>query len=364
MSLAEEQVLARLRLVAADASSVTSLANRALGALQPLLGFDEGEIFAVDSDSLVLTDLFGYVGTDFERLMHWLDHVYLVKEPLDAEPVCFPTLLREHGGLAVIHEDVGRWIGVTPAVVDRQRFVRLYRSIKSPPGGGLRMGLSHKGRWIAALQLARWNPGPGFSMREVRFLERVRPRLAAAFAKHLYRRPASATRPSPGRGHALFDSRRRLRAVDPAAERWLKRLRVGAAAAGDKHMPVVIRSTLAYLIRYDVPSVGATTVDRDGTPVAIRAHRMLPTGTGSTTSFLVTMSMTGRSPGVLLTPRRREIARALSRGLTDREIGAALHVSSETVHEHVAAIHRMYGTRTRSGLVAQLTSEFLHETGE
>jgi DNA-binding NarL/FixJ family response regulator len=55
-----------------------------------------------------------------------------------------------------------------------------------------------------------------------------------------------------------------------------------------------------------------------------------------------------------LTGAQHKVARHVAAGDSDREIGAALHVSDATVHEHVAALHRLLDTSTRPRLVAAL----------
>jgi DNA-binding NarL/FixJ family response regulator len=55
-----------------------------------------------------------------------------------------------------------------------------------------------------------------------------------------------------------------------------------------------------------------------------------------------------------LTGAQWAVARGVARGDSDREIGAALHLSTATVHEHVTALHGLLGMSTRPRLVAML----------
>ena len=50
------------------------------------------------------------------------------------------------------------------------------------------------------------------------------------------------------------------------------------------------------------------------------------------------------------------VARAVARDDSDREIAAALQLAPATVHEHVAALHRLLATSTRPRLVAKLAN--------
>jgi DNA-binding CsgD family transcriptional regulator len=58
-----------------------------------------------------------------------------------------------------------------------------------------------------------------------------------------------------------------------------------------------------------------------------------------------------------LTPREIEVTRLLCRGLNDAEIAAALVVSPHTVHDHIRAIRRKLGVRSRAAVAALVFSE-------
>jgi DNA-binding NarL/FixJ family response regulator len=50
-----------------------------------------------------------------------------------------------------------------------------------------------------------------------------------------------------------------------------------------------------------------------------------------------------------LTTREAEVLRLLARGLTNRDIGARLHVAESTVHHHVLHAYEKIGASTRAG---------------
>ena len=54
----------------------------------------------------------------------------------------------------------------------------------------------------------------------------------------------------------------------------------------------------------------------------------------------------------VLTPREREIVALVGRGLRNREIAQALHISSVTVRNHLTSIFRKLGLSSRVGLAA------------
>src|SRR6266498_3214218 len=148
----------RMSSLALDASSASSLAERLLAALEPLMRFDDAEVLAVDADSLLFTRLLAYRGERLAHFAFFLRDVYLVaREP---EWLSLPRLLREGGGAAVFHERFEGWLRARPPAMSQAAFTRYWRQLQSPAGGGLRYGLAHRGRWVAILQLARWQPGP------------------------------------------------------------------------------------------------------------------------------------------------------------------------------------------------------------
>ena len=57
-----------------------------------------------------------------------------------------------------------------------------------------------------------------------------------------------------------------------------------------------------------------------------------------------------------LTPREKEIAESVSRGLTNREIAVELGISPETVKRHLATVYDKLGIRSRVVLALQVVA--------
>lgn len=55
-----------------------------------------------------------------------------------------------------------------------------------------------------------------------------------------------------------------------------------------------------------------------------------------------------------LTPRQRQVLSQLAQGASEKELSCALGMSPHTAHDHVKAIHRAYGVRSRGELLARL----------
>ncbi len=59
----------------------------------------------------------------------------------------------------------------------------------------------------------------------------------------------------------------------------------------------------------------------------------------------------------LLTPREREVCRALAAGFTNRQIAAQLGMSEHTVRNHTHEIFRTLRVRTRGEVIARYLRE-------
>jgi DNA-binding CsgD family transcriptional regulator len=347
------RALEQLRLVADDASSAELLADRALAVLESAVPFDDGALFAVDESSLLFTRLLAYRGSAPEALHPWLRDIYLVAQ--EPGSLHFPTLLRRGGGAAAFHEDGDRWLRAVPPPVDPRTLTQAWRRWESPIGGALRHGLAHRRRWVAALQLARLEPGGGFRPGDLELLDRAAPTLARALAVRLA--PAGPVpAPRPPVGQVVFDERRRLVSLSASGERWLGHL---AQDALDPAVPVALQALVGHLAGSGRDAGTVETSDRDGGRVSLRAESAVridesgAVGRGFAVSIAAAPAV-AMHPG--LTGAQWAVARLVARGDSDQEVAAALHLSITTVHEHVAALHRLLGTTTRPRLVATLAA--------
>jgi DNA-binding CsgD family transcriptional regulator len=347
------RALEQLRLVGDDASSAELLGERALAVLESAIPFDDGALFAVDESSLLFNRLLAYRGQAPEDMRAWMRDVYLVaREPGSLH---FPTLLRDGGGSATFHEDGERWLRALPPPVPARTLTQAWRLWESPPGGALRYGLAHRHRWVAALQFARLEPGRGFRSGELEILDRAAPTLARALADRLTSAgPLPADRPPTGQ--AVFDERRRMTSLSTSGERWIGLLAPDAAAPA---VPLALQSLVGSLAGSGRTTGSLIATDRHGGRVAVRAESALRFDDSGAVGrgWSVVIGAAPCAPGdPRLTGAQWTVAQAVARGDSDSEIAAALHLSVATVHEHVAALHRLLGTRTRARLVATLAA--------
>lgn len=75
-------------------------------------------------------------------------------------------------------------------------------------------------------------------------------------------------------------------------------------------------------------------------------------GNGGWFSACATRALHTARPEAVLSERQREIVRLLAEGLSNDEIGDALHISSNTVKRHVTNVMARVGATSRAGAVA------------
>lgn len=88
-------------------------------------------------------------------------------------------------------------------------------------------------------------------------------------------------------------------------------------------------------------------------------------GSGKVAVSLVTAGpdrlLGARIAAARLSPRELEVTRLLCRGLSDREIAGDLGVSEHTAHDHVRAVRRKLGARSRAEVSATIFAEHYFE---
>ena len=362
MSSVATEAKSRAEAVIADASTATGLAQRLLEALKPALKFDDAEMLALDGESLLFTRLLAYDGERLPHFAFFLRDVYMVSREPDWLRI--DRLLREGGGSAAFHEEYRAWLRASPPAMSQEDFAEFWRGLQSPPGGGLRYGISHRRRWLAFLQLARWGPGPGFTPSDLELLDRLAPKIGAALARLLVRpsQPAGDLPTAPEWGFLLFDSGRRLFAIDEPASAWLRRLPDDGLGRFGVDVPIAVQSVVNVLTASDQPTATNHVADQHGVGVTIRAARASAVSPAGLDRMGPCYSVSiGRSswnwahPAIASLPaRRQEIAQAVAEGLGDVEIAARLGISPATVHDSVTDLHRAVDTGTRAALVAVL----------
>ncbi|MET7479093.1 LuxR C-terminal-related transcriptional regulator [Streptomyces sp. NPDC005648] len=245
-----------------------------------------------------------------------------------------------------------------------------HREVMAPlglDGDELRAALVVRNRCWGVLCLHRQKSPTGFSADELRLLHRLVPHLAEGLREALTGAAFQAAQPAPPGGNTtpgilILDSTLALVSMTPEAEQWLADF-PARLWPGSSELPIPVRSVAAHLSTAEQAepwssrqpssvrlrgrsgqwlSLHATPLpDPAGPRIAIVIQPVPPTELGS-----MLLSAHG------LTTAQLRVAALILRGHSTRQIVAELHISANTVQEHLTAAFDKFGVRSRRELVA------------
>lgn len=240
---------------------------------------------------------------------------------------------------------------------------RRFHSLLQPFGleGELRAALVVDDSCWGGLALFRSPDRPGFGPGERRVAAALSAPLAAGIRSALTLHPQGGFPAGGGPSLIILDEEGRVQSVSPSAADHLSQL-IDPEPIGGEGLPAVIHAV----------ATRARTAAASGQMIGGLRVRV-PTRSGG---WLVIQGTTleGRRPGtaVVIEPARRpdvalllleahglserevEVVLCVLRGLSTAQIGAALHISSYTVQDHLKAVFAKVGVRSRRELVARL----------
>ncbi len=157
----------------------------------------------------------------------------------------------------------------------------------------------------------------------------------------------------------VLDTTGIVRWINPAAERLLGDIRglhyTSVVAPEDSRRA---RELFTRKVLGTAPATDATgvLVSRDGTRVSVELSAV-PLTSGELVVGVFGLiedrpDDTTRAPPPHLTPRQVEVLRLLEQGRSTKQIAAALHLSTETVRNHIRRLFRALGVNTRLEAVA------------
>jgi DNA-binding CsgD family transcriptional regulator len=344
----ERNVLALERLGHAGLD-VAEFRRRSLGMLRSLVSIDAAFFATVDPATLLFTGA-------------------LTEEPLAAAASLF--LDNEFG-----HDDVNKFarlahatdsVGTLDHVTrgDRTASIR-YREVLQPIGLGdeLRVALVTGGRCWGVLCLHRQDGPLGFGEREIALLRRLGPQLAEGFRKGIALFSTTPdTSVAEGPGIIVLSSDLSVVSINAQAQRWLSHL-------GDTDwpthldLPLAISAAAARVMGYEYEGAAtpaATRLQRaDGGWLTVHASPLTGTAGHHIAVILDAANASQLSSLFLaahgLTPAQSRVAALVLQGRSTRHIVEELHISSNTVQEHLRAVFDKFGIGSRRELVAALS---------
>lgn len=236
-----------------------------------------------------------------------------------------------------------------------------YRDIFKPLGLGdeLRAVLRTDGECWGYLCLHREGPN-GFSAQELEFVERIAPHLADGFRlATLIGNTLVADSAPPGLVILEPDGSRS--ATNAAGERWLDEL---GAHPDRNELPLELLVVAARLQRVEGTEERSPRL-RVRTPTG-RWATLHASWLGSPAARSIAVVIEQANPADVLplllqaygfTQQERRVTRLVCHGLSTSEIAAQLHVTTNTVQDHLKAIFTKTGVHSRRELVATLLKQ-------
>jgi DNA-binding CsgD family transcriptional regulator len=229
-------------------------------------------------------------------------------------------------------------------------------------GDELRAGLIASKECWGVLCLHREDASHGFDDRELDLIRRISPHVAEGLRRAITIGPTAADTAGTGApGIIVLDEDLAVMSMNPQAEEWLAEIDE-ADWPSRSELPTVVYAAAARLARFEkgaaLPELPAAVRlrSRAGRWLSVHASRLRgpsapqigvviePAPATQITSLLL-------SAYGLTTAQSRVVALVI-RGHSTRQIVRELHISANTVQEHLTAVFDKFGVRSRRELVA------------
>jgi DNA-binding CsgD family transcriptional regulator len=225
----------------------------------------------------------------------------------------------------------------------------------------LRVALVTRGRVWGALHLARRSGKPDFSRADATAVARVAATMAHGLRASLRFDASRRGDGDGGPGLVVLGPAGDVELITPPAGELLAALRSPARPESDATPPTPLLA-LASFVR-----TGADDADPQSHVIAvptasgwITLHASLPEGRAAgRVAIVLERAATAQATALRLeaygvSPREREVAVLLARGLSNTEIAAGLVLSLYTVQDHVKSLFEKTGVTSRRELVARI----------
>ena len=340
--------------VAAADNAVTGqdLFRRASERLRRVVPFDGSAWFAIDPSTLLAAAPARVENLDLALCRTFWAHEMSVEDVL-----LFRDLARSEPGIGTLYQATGSSPG---------RSAR-HREFLVPQGydDELRAAFRTGSRTWGVVSLYRQRGRALFGSRDAEVIRGVSSAIAVAL-RGLATMGAAVPADLDSPGTALYDATGQLLSFDGQADRWLTEI----AGAGWRDVPPALSPVMAAVAHALMVAAG-----REHGPASTRIQAQNGRWIYVQASFLqapdesqgpvaVTIGPAKSSqiaPIIVeaygLTPREQQITQAVARGMANRDIAAALHLSPHTVRDHLKAVFAKLDVSSRGELVAKLFAE-------
>jgi DNA-binding CsgD family transcriptional regulator len=237
-----------------------------------------------------------------------------------------------------------------------------YREIMGPLGLGdeLRAALVTKNGCWGVLCLHRQDASHGFDAREVDLIRRISPHVAEGLRRAVTIGPVTAIgAEAVAPGMIVLDASLAVVSMSHEAERWLADIgEAGWSSASE--LPLPVYSAAAGLVRLEgdfsttQPPATVRLRSRAGVWLSLHASRLC--GPEPQIGVVIEPTPAAQIGSVLLsayglTTAQSRVVALVIRGQSTRQIVSELHISANTVQEHLTAAFDKFGVRSRRELI-------------
>lgn len=362
LSRAQQEARQQIMRLAGSGLYPEQLASKLLAALLKAVPADGGGLGGLDTATLLTNRVLAVVPGSLSLVPGFYRNVYL-RHPVAA--FLPPALMRARLPVIVLHRQLEHSLGLPPSLLRAVSGVKEYRAfyaVQQQPGGSLRAGFAAEGQWIAQAEFMRRDRTRPFGPGDVEFLRLMAPTIGRALRAAFDRERAAAVESeeagpeAPGVVVLAPSGREHIRT--PAAEMWLDLLR-RAEVGGHGYLPGAVSAAVAAL-RAGLDGAQYATV-RAWTPAGPLRVEAAPGDDRGAVSVVLTPERRPVPPELPavwpMTQAERRVLELLVRGLSNREIASALHVSVNTIQTHLAHAYEKLGVRSRSQLLAHFFQE-------
>ena len=252
---------------------------------------------------------------------------------------------------------------------DPRRSVR-YRELLEPSGipHELRAAFVIRGRVWGAVHVARREVSGAFTQRDVDALARVAGQIAHGIRGSLRFDAARRASGTEAPGLLVLDAGDEIELLSAPAGPLLESLSTGVNRLQHGQLPSAVLALASFLRSQDpAKASGGSVVTVPGSAGWVTLHGSRPAPDADRVAIVIEPASGPRSATLRLeahgaTPREREVATLLARGLTNPEIAEALCLSPHTVQDHTKSLFEKLGVGSRQELVARVfLDEYLPE---
>ena len=324
-----------------------ALRDHVLSRLRKAVPFDAAFWSTVDPTTLLQTRPH-QVGIPAETIPYFIQNEFF-----DADINKWTGLARHRMGVGTLVQATGDDMEASPR----------YRDIFRP------LGLGDELRAVFRVGGACWGymclhreAGMPFSRQEMAYVHGLAPRVAEGIRAGILIASTELASVGDSPGLVLVASDGSLLSATGAGERWLDEL--ADPVRGGSDIPIPILTLVARLQDADSPDGVLPTLrvqTRAGRWAVLHASRMATSGTDAVAVIIEEPSPAELAPVILmaygLTKQEQVLTALVCRGLSTSAIAERLHITPNTIQEHLKSIFEKTGVSSRRELVATILQE-------